>query len=164
MFLALAFCVVTAQAQSEQWKSYSYAADGFSISAPSEPVLHKQDVPTEKGSFELRGYLVEIGDTACYVGVVDYGSAVNGRDPASVLQGAKTGAINNVKAHLLQEAKITLGNNPGVSYEAENETLHFSARDYLVGTVLYQVIVVSPISKPYAETVRFLDSFQLIAH
>jgi hypothetical protein len=32
-----------------------------------------------------------------------------------------------------------------------------------VGTTLYQTLVVSPLASPYADTKRFLDSFQLIA-
>ncbi len=149
-------------AQSGDWKSYSYAPDGFSISAPSAPVMSKQDVPTEKGSFELRSYLVEVGSSALYVGVVDYGSAVSGRDPADVLEGAKSGAINNVKATVSKESKVTLGIYPGLSFESENDTMHFSARIYLVGSVLYQVLTASPKSEPYAGTERYLNSFQLI--
>jgi hypothetical protein len=80
-----------------------------------------------------------------------------------VLQGAKSGALENTNAHLLSEKAITLGIYPGVEFEAENDTMHFSARIYLVGTTLYQTLIASPLGKPYAGTTRFLDSFQLIA-
>jgi hypothetical protein len=32
----------------------------------------------------------------------------------------------------------------------------------MVGSTLYQTLVVAPLGKPYANTTRFLDSFQLI--
>jgi hypothetical protein len=32
----------------------------------------------------------------------------------------------------------------------------------MVGSTLYQTLVVAPLGKPYADTARFLDSFQLI--
>jgi hypothetical protein len=144
------------------WKTYTYPADGFSISFPSDPQTGKQSVPTDAGSFELRTYLVTPGNAALYVGVCDYGAAVAGRDPQAVLTGAKNGAIGNVKAHMLTEEKVTLGVYPGVGFEAENDTMHFTARVYLVGTTLYQTLIASPLSDKYADPTKFIDSFQLI--
>ena len=149
-------------AQAQQWKPYSYPADGFSAAFPSEPQFSKRDVPTEKGNFELRAYLVEEGKAALYVGVCDYGSAISDRTPDQVLQGAKQGAIDNVSAHLIREKAVTLGNYPGVEFEAENDTMHFYARIYIVGSTLYQTLIASPIGTPYVNASRFLDSFQLI--
>ena len=149
-------------AQAQQWKAYSYPADGFSASFPGEPQFSKKDVPTEKGSFELRAYLAEDGPAALFVGVCDYGSAISDRTPDQVLDGAQQGAIDNVKAHLLSGKKITFGVYPGREFEADNDSMHFYARVYLVGTTLYQTLIASPISTPYANAARFLDSFQLI--
>jgi hypothetical protein len=144
------------------WTTYTYSADGFSVSFPIPPQTGKQDVPTEAGSFELRTYLATPGSAALYVGVCDYGSAVAGRDPQTVLKGAKEGAIANVKAHITNERQITLGVYPGVEFEAENDTLYFKARIYLVGTTLYQALTAAPLADKYADTTKFLDSFQLI--
>ena len=150
-------------APAPNWKTYTYSADGFSASLPFEPQFSKRDVPTEKGSFELRAYLVEIGNAALYVGVCDYGSAISDRSPDQVLDGAQQGAIDNVKAHLVNGKKITFGVYQGREFEADSDTMHFSARIYLVGTTLYQSLVAWPLGKPYVDTTRFLDSFQLIA-
>jgi hypothetical protein len=146
-----------------EWKSYSYPADGFNASFPFEPQMSKRDVPTDKGSFELRAYLAQDGEAAMFVGICDYGSAVADRTADQVLDGAQQGAIDNVSAHLVRGRKITLGTYPGREFEAENDTMHFSARIYLVGSTLYQTLTASPLGKPYANTTRFLDSFQLIA-
>jgi hypothetical protein len=150
-------------AQTQAWKTYSYPADGFSSTFPSEPAMQKKDVPTQKGSFELRAYLVQDGDGAVFVGVCDYGSAIADRTPDEVLDGAQQGAIDNVSAHLLTGKKITLGAYPGREFEAENDSMHFYARIYLVGTTLYQTLATSPLGKPYRGVSSFLDSFQIIA-
>jgi hypothetical protein len=160
--VALFSIVATLGAQAQQWKTYSYPADGFSAAFPGEPQFSKRDVPTDKGNFELRAYLVEDGQAALYVGVCDYGSAISDRTPDQVLQGAKGGAISNVSAHLLREKAITLGAYPGVEFEAENDTMHFYARIFLVGSTLYQTLIASPLGTPYVNATRFLDSFQLI--
>ncbi len=163
MSLAVALSAQTASAQTQSWQTYSYSADGFSVSFPAQPQDSKQDVPTDAGTFELRGYTATVGPSALYIGVCDYGAAVSGRDPQTVLNGAQQGALNNTQAHLISSSKVTLGTYPGLAFEAENQTLHFSARIYLVGTTMYQALVASPLGQPYADTVRFLDSFQLIA-
>jgi hypothetical protein len=150
-------------AQTLEWKSYSYPADGFQASYPSEPELQKRDVPTDAGSFQLRSYIAQVAPVALFIGVCDYGSQVAGKDPDVLLQGAKNGALQNSNSHLVSEKKITLGVYHGVEFESESDAAHFTARIYMVGTTLYQTLVVAPIGKPFPDTVRFLDSFQLIA-
>jgi hypothetical protein len=150
-------------AQTPGWKSYSYPADGFSASFPSQPELQTQNVPTSAGTFELRAYLANDGGSALYIGVCDYGSATSKADPDSILNGARDGAVQNVKGKLISSKKITLGENPGMTYEIDSQLLHFTGRMYLVGTVLYQTVAAAPLGKPYASTSKFLDSFQLIA-
>jgi hypothetical protein len=129
--------------QAQQWQTYSYPADGFRAAFPSEPQFSKRDVPTDKGSFELRAYLAE-------------------RTPDQVLDGAQQGAIDNVKAHLVSGKKITFGVYPGREFEADNDTMHFYARIYLVGSTLYQTLIASPLGTPYPSATTFLNSFQLI--
>jgi hypothetical protein len=157
---------LTAQAQdssAQNWKTYSYPADGFSASYPSEPELQKRDVPTDAGSFQLRSYSAQVAPVALFIGVCDSGTQVVGSDPDTLLEGAKKGALSNFNSHLLSEKKITLGTYPGVEFEAESDAAHFTARIYMVGTTLYQTLAVAALGKPYADAPRFLDSFQLIA-
>jgi hypothetical protein len=149
-------------AQAQGWQAYSYPADGFSATFPAEPQMQKKDVPTDKGSFELRAYVAQDGQAAVFVGVCDYGSAISDRTPDQVLDGAQQGAIDNVSAHLVRGKKITLGVYPGREFEAENDSMHFYARVYLVGTTLYQTLTASPLGSPYVSATSFLDSFQLI--
>ena len=81
---------------------------------------------------------------------------------AAWLTGAKEGAIGNVKAHILTENKVTLGTYPGVTFEAENDSMHFSASIYLVGTTLYQTLTAAPLKDRFAESAHFMNSFMLI--
>ena len=160
---ALLCFAALAGAQTAEWKSYSYAADGFQASFPSSPAQQKKDVPTNAGSFELHSYAVQDSDAALFVGVCDYGSATKGKDPEALLQGAKNAALMSSGSHVLSEKKITLGANPGLEFEAESNATHLTLRVYMVGATLYQTLVVMPLGKPYAHTAQFLDSFQLIA-
>jgi hypothetical protein len=150
-------------APATEWKTYSYQADGFSASYPSEPELQKRDIPTDAGSFELRSYIAQVAPVALFIGVCDYSTQAAGKDPDDMLQGAKNGALDKSKSHLVSEKKITLGIYHGVEFEAESDVAHFTARIYMVGTTLYQTLVVSPLGKPFDGTTRFLNSFQLIA-
>ncbi len=150
---------------SQEWKSYSYPADGFQASFPSVPDLQKKDIPGEAGSFQLRSYIAQDSGVATFVAVCDYGSMTGspaGKDANTVLQSVKNGALQNSSSHLLNEKKIVLGDNPGLEFEGQSDSAFFTFRVYLVGSTLYQMLVIAPLGKPYANTVRFLDSFQLI--
>lgn len=152
-----------AGAQTAEWKSYSYPSDGFQASYPSEPSTQKKDVDTQAGKFELRTYTVEVGDVALFIGVCDYGEQAAKGDPDSLLQGAKNGALMNSRSHIVSEQRITLDDYHGLQFDAESDSAHFRARLYMVGSTLYQALVVFPLGKSYDQTNKFLDSFQLIA-
>jgi hypothetical protein len=150
------------QAIAPDWKPFVYASDGFSVFFPSQPKAEKQNVSNVAGTFELRTYVAEDSTTSLIAAVCDYGPIAAGKDPAAVLDDAKKGAINNIKGQLVSEKKITLGANPGVEFEADSDSAHVSARIYLVGSVLYQTIIASPLNVKYADVGRFLDSFKLV--
>ena len=105
---------------------------------------------------------MQVSSGALFIGVCDYGASAAGSDPDTLLQRAKQRALNNVNGHLLSENKFTLGIYHGLGFESENDTMHFSARIYLVGDTLYQTLVASPFGSNHADKARFLDSFELI--
>jgi hypothetical protein len=152
----------TPAAAAPGWKPYTYPSDGFSASFPSAPTMQKQNVTTDAGTLELRTYVAEDSSAAFIGAVCDYGATAAGKDADTLLESAQKGAIDNLKAHLLSEKKIALGANHGVEFEADSDTTHISARIYLAGTTLYQIIVAGPLNARPADTSRFLDSFQLI--
>jgi hypothetical protein len=75
-----------------------------------------------------------------------------------VLESSESGALENLKAHLIAVRKINLGVEHGVEFEAENESEHISARMYLRGSSLYQFLIVCPVNTKYGDTARFFDS------
>ncbi|HEY1210533.1 MAG TPA: hypothetical protein VGE85_14285 [Terracidiphilus sp.] len=150
-------------AQTPQWKSYSYPADGFSVAFPSEPQMKSRSIPSDAGSVELRTYLANDDPGGMMIAVCDLGAAIADKDPDTLMQDTVIEVHQSSDAHLLSEKKVTLGVYHGIAFEAESDVRHITGRIYLVGTTLYQVLVAYPIGKPYADTTRFLDSFQLIA-
>jgi hypothetical protein len=145
-------------AGSPDWNPYSYEADGFSASFPAPPNVEKQNISTDAGQFELRTYSTQDSSAALTAAVCDYGSTVEGKDPDDVLESSESGALENLKAHLIAVRKINLGVEHGVEFEAENESEHISARMYLRGSSLYQFLIVCPVNTKYGDTARFFDS------
>jgi hypothetical protein len=148
--------------QSPDWKPYPYPADGFSAAFPSLPVAEKQSMTTGAGTFELRTYVAKDSSVTLIAAVCNYGETAAGKDPDVLLDDAQKGAVNNLKAHLIGEKRITLGSDRGIEFEADSDSAHVSARVYLAGATLYQLIVATPLKAEYPDTARFLDSFQLL--
>jgi hypothetical protein len=159
-------------AQTAQWKPFAAPTDGFQAIFPSPPEVSKSSVPAGGGTYELRSYVAEVGSTALYVGVCDYGARTRPADPDEILANAEKGAVEHAAAHILSERKITLdtgsgetapaATSHGIEFEAENDKMHFTTRMYVAAGALYQVMVTSPLSEKFTDTARFLDSFQLI--
>jgi hypothetical protein len=153
--------VASAAMSAVEWKPYHSPTDGFNVSFPSVPTVEKQNIATDAGQFELRTYVAEDSSVALIIAVCNYGPTAKNKDPQDLLEHARSGAIGNLKAHLLTEKKINLGANPGTAFEADSGTQHISSRIFLAGSMLYQTMVVSPLDNHYAGTTRFLDSFQI---
>jgi hypothetical protein len=152
-----------AEPNSQGMTLHSYPADGFSAYFPRDPGMEKSTVPTPDGSTaEQHSYSVEVGNSTLMIVVSDYGASHAGMDPDMVIQRVKKGFLSGSKAHLVSEKKITLGTYNGLEFEAKTQAISFSVRLYFVGTRLYQIVVGSPLGEPYADTKRFLESFQLI--
>jgi hypothetical protein len=148
--------------QSAEWKPYTYPADGFQASFPALPEIQKKQVTTESGPLELRSYNVQLASAVLFIGVCDYGAAAAGKDPNAMLQGAKNGALLNSSSRLISEKAISLNGNPGLEYQARSDSALVTARIYMRGATIYQLIVVTPLGKPYSDAARFLDSFQFV--
>jgi hypothetical protein len=155
--------VASPTAMALDWKPYPYPADGFSASFPSQPKVEKQEILTDAGKFEMRTYDSDQGSAEFIAAVCDYGQAAQGKDPDALLASAEKGAVSNLKARLVSQRSLRLGTNQGVEFEADSDTAHVGARIYLAGSVLYQLIVASPLNARPEDTSRFLDSFQLLA-
>lgn len=148
-------------AAAQDWHTYSYPADGFSISAPAQPVASMQDVSGEAGLVKMHNYLLELSTAALYASTSD-DAALPNSNPDEALKGAEQGAVENLHGRLVSEKRIALGSYPGVEMEADSDSAHFTARIYIVRSRLYLTLVVSAPGKPYPDAERFLDSFRLL--
>jgi len=159
---ALACLAAALAAQEPKWKSYSYPEDGFRASFPSAPQLDTKSQPAGAGAIELHTYCVQLSPAYLCVAVFLHGAQATGPDPDIMMGRVKQGVLAGDKTRKLSETPITLDDRKGVALEAENDTIHTSTRIYLVGDIVYQTLVTSPIAGKYADTARFLDSFRLI--
>jgi hypothetical protein len=167
-FATLAACslALAPLSRAQDWKTYTYASDGFSITTPSAPQMTSTSVPTAAGSFDVHSYSIDLdgGSGALVVAVCNYGAVAKDKDPDTLLQGAKNGSITNLHGTLTSEKQIVLGDSKGLQFEADSPDAHLSARIYMVGTILYQLIAVMPLNHPYPNAARFFDSFTLTLH
>lgn len=162
-FLAAGTLLAAPLLQAPNWQDYSYADDGFSLSAPSKPAFTQQSRETASGTVQIHNYSVQLDSDG---GVMISSANFPPMDvPAKdLLQGGKNGALQSVHATLVSEKEITLGGYPGLEFEAKSDAFHVRARMYMVKTRLVTILVIAPAGVPYpADSSRILDSIKLIA-
>lgn len=154
---AIVFCA----AQTPNWTIHDYSADGFSISLPSDPQISLQK--DDASHSQMRTYAVAVGQGVLMIGVMHFGMKPS-KSPDAILQDGKNSALARSKTRLLREKQITLGDAPGLDFEAQSDTLHVRAQLYLVGgSTVYQLVESYPIGKPFDHASEFFDSFRLTA-
>ena len=145
------------------WKEYSYADDGFALSAPSQPTLEKQQQPTVSGNIEMRQYSVDLtSDVQVVMSVSDFPNA-NHAAPKDVLEGAVNGSIQNTKATKTSEKDIQLQQVPGIEFEAATGGYRLLGRYYWKNNRLFALMAVSPLGQPRPpDELRVLDSLRFV--
>lgn len=145
----------------DEWKEYSYASDGFAVSAPSEPVLNKQSQSTPAGNVEVHNYAIELGNNSGVMISTTLFPSAQG-DPKTMVQAAKNGAVGAMNAKITSEKEITIDGNPGVQFDADSENFHIHSRMYVVKGRLITLLAVAPNDGKIPPTAdRVFDSFKL---
>jgi len=145
-------------------KTYTYPEDGFSAAYPFEPQLTKKNKSISGYTIESHMYFAQNTLVGVLVIDDDY-SATNVALVSDIeLQGAKNDFLTSSAYRLISEKNITLGGYKGIEFEAESNQLHISARFYLADKTIYKTAVFTLLGQTYVDSVRFLDSFQLIPH
>jgi hypothetical protein len=163
LFLTSVVCALPAMQQNpkDEWKEYPYAGDGFSVSAPAEPVLTKQNKDTTAGPVEVHNYAIELGNNSGVMISSTQFQNVQG-DPKALVQGAKTGAIGAMNAKITSEKEITIDGYPGIQFDAESENFHIRSRMYMIKGRLLTLLAIAPAdSKIPAAADRVFDSLKL---
>ncbi len=140
----------------------------FSVASPQPLATEQETLETELGDIEIFSFTTEVEGVVYAVAYSDYPEAIAADlDPQRVLDGSRDGAVANVQGRLIQERAVTLGEHPGreLTIEANPNTedrAQVRVRLYLVGSRLYQVLVVVPRDRPDPGTTeQFLESFTL---
>jgi hypothetical protein len=112
-------------------------------------------------------FVAEHGQQAWLVGYSDYPEAtVKASDPATMLAGARDGAVANANGQLVSDVEVTLNGYPGREFSAavtqNGQEFVLRQRVYMVGNRLYQVLVLVPKGEEDSPEVEaFFQSFQL---
>ena len=156
------------------WKTVE-ADGGFSLAFPGEPRVTDQVFQSQAGPIQAKMYVFEgPGGTSAFMASHNsYPPGVLDPNPDVVLDGARDGAVANVRGTLKSEKKISVDGHPGrelvieaVTQDASGKPMKMTtfARAYLVNGHLLQALVVMPEGSVELPKVRaFLESFRLTA-
>ncbi|MBY0459567.1 MAG: hypothetical protein K2V38_19780 [Gemmataceae bacterium] len=164
--LLIAVAVVGLTALPGCRKPVEYTSQQYKFSAvfPGTP---KETDQTTAG-VKVKMFAVESRNGMCGVAVSDM--PIPAGEPADVTQGrldgARDGAVRNVGGALKTSSPVTLGGHPGREFTATITSPaagFLRSRVYLVGTRMYQVVVVGTESYANsAECTNFLNSLKLL--
>jgi len=167
LMLALTACAGSEQpagaaAQPAQWSDYSYAKEGFAVSAPKEPTFSTKTVQTAAGPVEMHFYSVEVGNGMLMV-ITSRLHPKDKRTAQQVIAESKQGAAAALHGKLTAQKAITLGKYPGTEFEIAAERTHQRDRVYVANRKIYQVMVIAPIDRPLpVEADQFHKSFHIL--
>ena len=150
------------------WTEFSSADGAFSVLMPGTPTEETQTEDTDLGPIDVHLFTFEKGEVAYLVGYNVFPAAVvEAATPAVLLDSARDGQVETVKGTLVSETEITLGTYPGrdleIQVEGSDGTSSLRSRLFMVGDRLYQLVVGGPKGQSTsADTIKFLDSFELV--
>ena len=140
--------------------------DGFTFSMPSSPTHDEQSMPTAVGPIPLHLYTLSQGFEGYIVGYSIYPDSVfSAASPEQLLNGAQTGAVNNVQGEVTSQRSISINGNPGreIVGTSPSKNIGFTARVFIVKPRMYMLVYTQyDKDKPMSSDGRkFLESFQL---
>ena len=168
IFLLVAVCIICGCSRHE-WKEFSSAKGKFSVLMPGDPQEQHQVVNTAVGPIDLYMYTIDSGSIAYIVGYSDYPEDfIKNSEPKKILDGAREGAVRNIKGTLVASREITLEGHPGMEFAFDVPKRPEFPYDgigrshmFLVGNRLYQCMVIGKKSSSVEEVTKFVDSFRL---
>ena len=149
-------------------KEFTSKEGGFSVMTPVDFEEASQDVETAVGTIKVVMFGGQIGDAMFQIGYNDYPKgAVTADNTAALLDGAVQGMVTNIGATLVSQKGVTLKGYPGkelvATVKIDDMDAGLKARIFIVGSRLYQIIVVAVAGAVTPETVdAFLQSLKLL--
>src|SRR5438552_615518 len=131
------------QAPVFSWHEYSYADDGFAVSAPSRPVVKKQTAGAQAGNVETHNYYFNQSPDAGFMATVtDLGR--QDIDPKTALRNAELKTVQVVEGKIVKEQPVAVGNTPGIQFEFVSKAYHSRVRYFFVKGKLVGVMSIVP--------------------
>ncbi|HUT14154.1 MAG TPA: HEAT repeat domain-containing protein [Thermoguttaceae bacterium] len=141
------------------WSEFRSPTERFRVEFPGTPMTVR-----DPRNMDLKSYAVKTHQaTYCVMCAVVGGTNA---PPQVVLENAQNGAVNGVKGWLIESKEVTLpGGQPGRAFVVGCPSGSvIECRAYLTGGRLYQTLVeTTPDRQGAAETLKFHDSFQILA-
>ncbi|MBF0105900.1 MAG: hypothetical protein HQM16_11295 [Deltaproteobacteria bacterium] len=142
---------------------------GFVVMAPAVLTASSQVEPTAVGDLKMNMFTGEKPDGTAYVVMyIDYPpEMIKLTDPQVMLDGAKTGALENTGGKLISEKVVSLDGHPGrivaVAVNKGTEEGVIKTHLYLVNNRLYQIMAAGLKKNIETKEVEdYLSSFKLV--
>lgn len=148
----------------EEFKPYRSDEGSFSILLPGKPNRTVQKIETSVSPLEFVMYQAGSDEIGFIAGYVDYPDMMfENVDIEKMLDGARDGAVQNVKGKLLNEKVLDFHGNPGRELEIEvPNKATLKSRIILIDCRLYQIMAVSDSKSTLnANCPKFFDSFKV---
>jgi hypothetical protein len=125
------------------WQEFTSAEGRLSVEFPGSPSTQTISAPTAIGAITAHCFTMEFSDGSFAVAYSDFPSELVQRaDVNKMLDGARDGAVANVKGRLVEQSKTSLRNAPGREFLIQiNDSAYCRTRIYLAGNRLYQIQV-----------------------
>lgn len=149
------------------WIAFSSDKLGFRTEFPASPKNDTMKVPTALGEMEMQVFVLEQGTRAYMVSVSENLPSAQPIVVANVLDGARDGAVANIKGRLVSEKQITVDALPARRLEIAagppEAPLRVEAVLILRERKLYQALMVAPASEPSRpDAERFIAALHII--
>lgn len=132
---------------------------------PGTPSKSEQTTTTAIGPVQIHMYTLDSGNEGFVIGYSEYPSYVfSQKDPDALLNGARDGAVNNVKGEVLSERPMSLGSYVGreITGKSAEQGFSFTTRLYLANPRMYMLIYLRKGDQPISDDgKKFLDSFEI---
>jgi hypothetical protein len=164
--LMVVACLVLLGAEAPEFKEFKSEAGKFKALFPGKP----KETAQKAVGIDLKMFTIEENNGAMVIAYADMPleDNITEEEIQTRLDGARTGMVNNVKAELKSEKKITIARGtkkyPGREILADlpDQKGQLRARIFLVDKRLYQIMVVgNPDFAKSANAAKFIDSLQL---
>ncbi len=163
MLVALTVGFGVSQSAALDWKEYRPEGAGYAVEMPGEWKVQSQDVPTNAGVIKVNIAVVDAGAIAFVTMYSRYPeSTIQGQTVSVLFDGARNGAVANVKGKLRSERDVTVSGFPGREIIIDGPTGGIVImRFFLSGSTLIQAIVGGKSGvETDPDTRRFLDSLR----